>query len=85
MAFNYSSPVFLMDQSVNTFQEMGRLIESTLKEHGNKVPYRPNNYYQFASATITQPGMAKMLLKTTEYSRGTCLISSCFNLIQWWN
>ncbi|GAU91896.1 hypothetical protein RvY_04065 [Ramazzottius varieornatus] len=69
VTFNYTTPVFLLDQSVNFFQQMGILIESTLKENDDLVPYRPSNYYQFSSSTIDRQAMAEMLRSTTEFSR----------------
>ncbi|GAU91889.1 hypothetical protein RvY_04062-2 [Ramazzottius varieornatus] len=76
VTFNYTTPVFLLDQSADFFQQMGILIETTLKDNDDEVPYRPSNYYQFSSSTIDRQAMAKMLRSTTEFSRVVVICST---------
>lgn len=70
LTFNYTSPVFLVDQSVGFYQQMGLLLEITLREHDGVLPYFPANYHQFTRVNLTASDIADMLKTVTVSSRG---------------
>ena len=66
---NYTTPVVFQDQSVNFFQQMGELMQSTLQERSRVFLYG-SRFVPFQSTTDGDEQIKTLLSKASVSSRG---------------
>ena len=67
--FNYTTPYFMDDQTITLFQQMGTLIETTIRQR-NPDLYYASKFIKFESATLTRKSIEVLLLNGSDSSRG---------------